>query len=205
MSARAVPPNSKSKSASQPPSNVQDKLAFHPAVIRVLPLIRRRDYHAAAKQLRSAGRDLSIRNTLGVCLLRIGLADEALQVFRQFVLTPGNLGERGDVSDAQKRNFATALLLSGSPSGAIDVLREIKSDDQRQADQIRRSIRQWEKSLGWLRWIDWKLNRIEPPNCRVQVDFVPGEFDTGVEGDAAAEPEVTIEQDMEMTSQAVSA
>ncbi|MFG0262529.1 MAG: tetratricopeptide repeat protein [Novipirellula sp. JB048] len=153
---------------------------MHPAIARALPRIQKCDYRGAAELLRSAGRDTSVRNTLGVCLLRLGQIDEALAVFRQFVLVPGGVTERSDVSNLCRRNFATALLLKGSPSGALAVIQETREPNHPMAVRIQQAIQSWERSLSWLRWIDWKLNRIEPPHCQVAIDFEPGEFEFDV-------------------------
>ena len=164
-------------------AKLKNAAPLHPAIARVSNLIRRRDYQAAAELLRSAGRDPLVRNTLGVCLLRFGHVEEALAVFRQFVLTPGSVTERSDVSNACKRNFAMALLMKGSPSGALDVITETREPDHPMAVRIREAVKSWEKSLSWLRRIDWKLNRIEPPRCQVPIDFEPGEFEFEFETD----------------------
>ena len=139
-------------------------------------LIHKSDYHGAANILRSAGQDLMIRNALGVCLLRMQQYEEALKTFRAFVLMPGGVAERSDVINPYKRNFALALLMSGSISGAIDVLNATCEPNHVMAQRIYRAIKVWEKSLGWLRWLDWKFNGIEPAGSVVQVDFLPGEF-----------------------------
>ena len=140
--------------------------------------IQQRDYVSAAELLRSAGHDLQVRNLLGICLMRIGEYEQAVQVFRQVVLAPGGIQLRTDIDNCWKRNFATALLLKGLPSGALEVLAEIPDDvDSLRTAQIRSAIVKWEKTLSLFRWLDWKLNKIEPRNCRVPIDFEPGELD----------------------------
>ncbi len=172
--------SSSTSPANRSPAATTPAAAMHPALARAITRIQKSDYHGAAELLRSAGRDTSVRNTLGVCLLRLGQVDEALSVFRQFVLLPGNVTERPDISNACKRNFATALLLKGSPSGALTVIQETREANHPMAVRIGQSIQRWEKSLSWLRRLDWKLNRIEPPHCQVPIDFEPGEFEFDV-------------------------
>ena len=151
-----------------------------PTLRRAREWIRNRDYSKAANLLSTAGRDARVRNTLGVCLMRMGKVDSAVEVFRSFVLMPGTVIERSDVNHASKRNFATALIMKGYPSGALDVLAETHDSDHPMAVRLRDAIARWEKSLSLLRWIDWKLNHIEPKNCHVPLNFEPGEFDFDV-------------------------
>ncbi|QDT04433.1 hypothetical protein K227x_28240 [Rubripirellula lacrimiformis] len=163
----------------------------NPVLDRTYRLMHRGDYQAAMGILQSAGRDPSIRNALGVCLLRLGRPADAVAVFRQFVLAPGSVSERSDLSKHYKRNFALALLMNGSPSGALDVLRETRQPDHPAAIRIRDTVKQWEKTLSWLRRLDWKLNRIEPSNCQVPIDFEPGELeDSGLEVHQGQESEL---------------
>ncbi len=112
--------------------------------------------------------------------MRMGCIEKAVDVFRSFVLIPDTVLERTDVSHAAKRNFATALLMKGSPSGALSVLAEIHDPDHLMAVRLYSAIKKWENSLSWFRWLDWKLNRIEPTKCHVPLDFEPGELDFDV-------------------------
>lgn len=154
--------------------------ATNPAILRAAEFIKKGDYRRASALLVAAGRDLQVRNTLGVCLMRLGEFEQAVQVYRQLVLMPGSVTERAEISDVYKRNFATALLLRGFPSGALEVLASMHDSESLMSARIRASIKQWERSLSFFRWLDWKLNRIEPPNCRVPIDFDPGELDFDV-------------------------
>jgi hypothetical protein len=152
-----------------------------PALQRACSRLQRGDYDGAADLLAAAGRDIQVRNALGVCLMRLGRVDKAVEVFRSFVLMPGTVLERPDVSNACKRNFATALLMKGFPSGAMSVLAEIREPGHPVTLRLNCAIRRWEGSLSWFRWLDWKLNGIEPPMCQVPLEFEPGEFDFDVQ------------------------
>ncbi|TWU46969.1 tetratricopeptide repeat protein [Rubripirellula reticaptiva] len=159
----------------------KESRALNPTLQKACGLIQKGNFAAAADFLAAAGRDPNVRNALGVCLMRIGHVDQAVDVFRSFVLVPGTVLERPEVSFASKRNFATALLLKGLPSGAITVLADIRDPDSTRSAQLYAAIRRWEKTLSWFRWLDWKLNSIEPCNCQVVLDFEPGEFDFDVQ------------------------
>ena len=107
------------------------------------------------------------------------------------MLNPGTTTIRFDVDDLTKINFATALMLKGTPSGALDVLAELRTPEMLPAVRLRAAIIQWSKSLSWWRRWDWKFNRIDPPNARVPIDFEPGEFIFAVQrksGDSPTNP-----------------
>ncbi|TWU01818.1 tetratricopeptide repeat protein [Neorhodopirellula pilleata] len=163
--------------------------SHHPSLRQARSLIQEGDYVGAANLLGSAGRDPYVRNALGVCLIRAGQVDKAVDVYRSFVLMPGTVLERPDVSNSAKRNFATALLLKGFPSGTLSVLAEIRDPDHPMAVRLYAAIRQWEKSLSWFRRLDWKLNGVEPSNCKIVLDFEPGEFDFDVQAHRPGQPD----------------
>ncbi|WDQ14610.1 tetratricopeptide repeat protein [Rhodopirellula sp. P2] len=140
-------------------------------------LLSRRDYEGVVRRLHSAGRSPAIRNTLGVCLLRLGRTEEALSVFRQFVLSSNGVLERSEISSVCKRNFATALLLNGLVGGALDALNQSGEPDHPRTIGLRNCLRDWERSLSWWRWLDWKINRIVAKDCHVPLTFEPGEFE----------------------------
>lgn len=164
---------------------------LHPAIQRARPLIQKGDYVGTAKLLAAADRHPQVRNALGICLMRTGRIDNAVDVYRAFVLTPGTLLERADVCDMYKRNFATALLIKGLPSGALTVLKGTGEPDHPMATRLYAAIKQWERSLSWLRRLDWKFNSIEPANCTIPLGFEPGEFDFDVKIQPPFTPEKT--------------
>ena len=108
--------------------------------------------------------------------MRAGQYDEALRIYRALLLIPGSTQLRPETDDLCRVNFATALMLHGLPSGALDVLSELRAPRLPAAMMIREAIQKWSRSLPWWRRIDWKLNRVDPPGARVPIDFEPGEF-----------------------------
>lgn len=139
--------------------------------------VRNHDYVGLIAKLRASRRDTRSLNSLGVCHLRTGDAAEAVRIFRGLVLQPGCTWERADVPLHYRRNFATALLMAGYPSGCRDVSRALPDQTHPRTRELLAAIANWQRSLGfWRRW-DWRLNAIEPPNCVVPINFVPGEFD----------------------------
>lgn len=138
------------------------------------------DYESAIKLLQDSRRTTETRDLLGVCLMRSGKLAEAVQVYRQLVLIPGSVMERPEIIDSCKRNFATALLMAGLPSGTLDVLSATADKNHPVAIHLRDCIKRWETTLSFFRRLDWKTGRIEPKNCVVPIDFEPGEITASV-------------------------
>src|SRR5690349_864375 len=82
-------------------------------------------------------------NATGVCLLRLGDAPRAIELFRHLVLAPGGLVLKSDVPTAFKVNFATALLLDGNLTGCTSVLGEIREEQHPAVQKLRAAIRRW--------------------------------------------------------------
>lgn len=147
-----------------------------PLAAKVASLVSRKQYDDAAKLLRTAPRSTWTSNTLGVCLMRSGQIDEALKVYRALLLMPGTTQLRPEADDLCRINFATALMLHGLPSGALEVLNELQSPQLPAAELIRAAIEKWSRTLPLWRRLDWKFNRIDPRGTHVPIDFEPGEF-----------------------------
>lgn len=134
------------------------------------------DYAALASQLVKGNRDDETLNRLGVCYLRQGKVAEALKVYRQIALQAGGVCERTDLPEPYARNFATALLLSGLPSGCMLVLRGLADQRHPRMLELYAAVRAWERSLPFLQRWDWRLNSVDPKNAQVTIDFEPGEM-----------------------------
>ncbi len=128
-----------------------------------------------------AERSLNNQNIRGVQFMREGKLDEAISVLRSLVMPPGCTWTRPEAPNVFKRNFATALLLAGHPSGCLELLAEMKDEQHPRVQQIRAAIKRWEKTLSFFQWLNWRTGWIEPENRPVLLDFIPGEL----EGDAA--------------------
>ncbi|TVP96980.1 MAG: tetratricopeptide repeat protein [Planctomycetaceae bacterium] len=138
---------------------------------------RNRDYAAMIAKLKAGGRDAWSMDALGVCHLRTGEVAEALRIFRSLVLKPGCTWERSDVPLRYRRNFATALLMAGIPSGCREVLSALPDQSDPRTRQLLAAIARWERSLSFFKRWDFRINKIEPKGCTVPIDFEPGEFE----------------------------
>lgn len=141
---------------------------------KALRLIREQRYQSAIEILSSAGQSPAILNLRGVCLLRIGSVQTALQVYRSYVLQTGGAWTRTDVPVSHVLNFATALLLSGHPAGCLEVLGSLAQQDHPMCDQLQHAIRTWGQSLPLWQRLNWRFGKIEPDDPKVPIDFVPG-------------------------------
>ena len=120
---------------------------------------------------------LENQNRQAVQLLRSNRFNEALLVLRSLVLQSGCTWMRPDVPLLVKRNFATALLLTENPSGCLVILAEINDDAHPRVQKLRDAIKQWEKTLSFWQWLNWRTGWIAPENHPVTIRFVPGELE----------------------------
>jgi hypothetical protein len=148
-----------------------------PTMQRVLRLAAAGSYQKALGVLSAhGGRDDQLRNARGVCLLRLGKVEEAIRLYRELVLKPGCMWARPELPVHYKTNYATALLLGGHPAGGLDVLAEIKDEQDPRVRQLRAAIKKWESELSFWQKLNWKIGSISPTNRPVKLDFEPGEF-----------------------------
>ncbi len=147
---------------------------------RVIRHVSAGNYQKALDLLRNAGRDPQLRNAVGVCNLRLGRIDEAIRVYRELVLKAGCTWMRPELPIEYKTNFATALLLGGHPTGALELLSELSAESNPTVQRLRAAMRRWEVSLSFWQRLNWWLGKIEPRNCHIPIDFPPGEFETSV-------------------------
>jgi Flp pilus assembly protein TadD len=122
---------------------------------------------------RSKARSPWSTNATGVCLLRLGQADRAVELFRNLVLS-GGLFLRPEVPTAWKVNFAAALLLTDNLAGCVRLLAEIQEEHHPGVRRLRAAIRGWHNRLSLWEKIRWFLGG--QPARRVELDFLPGEL-----------------------------
>lgn len=174
----AAPQLSSKTDSSPKPKNEAAKSPSDPLIQRVAHLISHGNgIPKAIDLLRAANANPTTKNALAVCLMRTGQVDEAVRILRSLTLNPGSTWERADVPSLYKRNFATALLMSGLPAGCLSVIRTLPDLNHPRCEEIEADVRAWARSLPfWRRW-DWRLNQIEPKNAVIPLSFVPGELE----------------------------
>ncbi|MFG0243399.1 MAG: hypothetical protein ACF8R9_11505 [Phycisphaerales bacterium JB054] len=140
----------------------------------VVALVERGLPDDALKLLKSAnGADPVLMNAAGVCHLRAGRPDRAVEVFRRLCVGEG-IGIRPDANQLHVANFATALLLSGNLNACRHHLRLV---DPRHpvAAQVSGAIAGWEASLGGWQRLLRRVGMYEPKRP-LELGSPPGSF-----------------------------
>lgn len=115
-----------------------------------------------------------LTNALGVCQLRLGNAQGALELFRRLVLAPSGLMIREDAPTVFKTNFAAALLAAGDVGGCLRALAQT-AEDHPAVGKLKAAIQHWKKSLTFREKLDWYLGG--QPARPVALDFAPGDLE----------------------------
>jgi len=115
-----------------------------------------------------------LTNARGVCLLRLGEAERAAEVFRGLVLAPGTVCPRPDAAPEHRCNFAAALLAAGNLAGGLRALDEVGDEGRPAVVRLRAAVRRWREGLSfWERW-RWRLG--DGPPRPVALDADVGEL-----------------------------
>jgi hypothetical protein len=113
-------------------------------------------------------------NALGVCLLRLGKAKSAVDLFRGLVLTANGVSMRQDVPGEYRRNFAVALLASGNVAGGMSVLADVGAEGHPTVQAIRAAVARWKAGLSFWQKVRWYMGgEMDHP---VEFDFPLGEL-----------------------------
>ncbi len=117
----------------------------------------------------SKSESVAVRNAHGVCLLNLGDWQSALDHYRVLVLEKGGLALRNGVPSAVRANYALALLASGSPIGAENLLFEIADEADPAVARVRAMLRRWRTARPWWQRVLLRLG--------VQMAFEPVRLD----------------------------
>lgn len=114
-------------------------------------------------------------NARGVCLLRLGQALKAVEVYRNLAVVKDSIVLRSDVPQVFKTNFATALLLAQNVGGCLSALDELHDETNPTVIRLRAAIERWRRSLSLPKRIMFAMcgDVSGPP---VTPDFLPGEL-----------------------------
>lgn len=114
-----------------------------------------------------------LANARGVCLLRMGEVERALDLFRGLALAPSGFGLRHEAPTVFKTNYATAQLLSGNLTGCIVTLGQAQDDAHPSVQRLRAAIRRWRQGLSFWDKVRPLFGGSLPP---VELDFPPGDL-----------------------------
>jgi hypothetical protein len=129
-----------------------------------------------ALELLARSRDNSpwVTNARGVCLLRLGEAARAVDLFRGLVLGAGGLCLRQDVPTVFQTNFATALLLAGNLSGFLSALADTHDKGHPAVQRLAAAVGKWRAGLSFWEKVRWYLGgEVGRP---VTLDCPPGDL-----------------------------
>ena len=149
-----------------------------PTVLRAMHAVQAGQYERALTMLDGEPSTPQVRNARGVCLLRLGRYEKALQLFRTLALEGSGDRVRSDLPTVYLTNLATALLLTGRPSSCLALLHEIDKESNPTVIGLRKEIHQWQATLTFGERLNWWFGRLDPPHCRIVIHFLPGEFDS---------------------------
>jgi len=129
---------------------------------------------AAALEMVGARRsdDRYLENARGVCLLRLGRAADAVDLYRALLVDGETLFLDLEAPPSFLINFATALLLSGNVDGCGSTLKELERDADPAVIALRAAVAKWRREQGW--WAKVKLALSGAVAQPVVLDFPPG-------------------------------
>jgi hypothetical protein len=106
-----------------------------------------------------------------VCLLRLGEAGRAVDVFRGLVLIPGTVCVRPDAAPEHKSNFAAALLAAGNLAGGLRALDEVGDEGRPAVRRLRDAVRRWREGLSFWERLRWRLGGGPPSPVALDGDL----------------------------------
>lgn len=115
-----------------------------------------------------------MRNAYGVCLMRAGDLDKAIETYRGLCVGEG-VNLRSDAPPVHLTNFATALLLKGNLTGCLDILHHLQGSPHPAAARLQAAIDRWRQSLTWWQRLGLSTGAYEPRKP-VDLGFPPGDF-----------------------------
>ncbi len=159
-----------------PPAAAPQFVSMAPAAVaEVLEKVDRQlrdDQIGSALQLLARAKISSpwLANARGVCLLRLGKHEEAIQVFRGLVLNAGGITLRKDVPGVFKANFALGLLASGNVAGCESALGDLDDEEHATVGVMKATLRAARQAGTLWQRVSWRLwglpaerVKLEPP------------------------------------------
>lgn len=149
----------------------------------------------AMSVLKDSGSNDAITSARGVCLMRSGRAGSALELYRQLVVKEGCTWLRPDTPVIHRTNYCTALLLSGHPDGAVELINSIEEQSHPSVIRLQQAITAWQSKFTLWQRLQWKMGLV--PNVPFQLGFPPGDILDPVTTPRAESPsptDVTLKQ-----------
>ncbi len=146
------------------------------ALDRVRDLLNQnRAEEAADSVVRFGLGNIELINAYGVCLIRAGHVDKALETYRNLCLDSNGVTLKANVPSVPVANFATALLLKGNVRGCLETLAHVRDGADPPITRVREAVERWKRSLGVLQRAKVAMFG-EVPAGSVSLGFPPGEL-----------------------------
>jgi len=162
------------------PGNVRESLARVQSI-----LDEGRPDRAAEYLLRIGMESAELRNAYGVCLMRAGKLEKAVEAYQTLCLN-GSVCLKANVPTVHIANYATALLLTGNLAGCRAALRQVREPAHPAGVRLDKAIERWQQSLTWVQRMRLYLGGAVPEKP-IDLGGAPGVgvIDDRVNGDAA--------------------
>lgn len=98
-----------------------------------------------------------MRNAVGVCQLRLGNANLALETLKGLALSSGGFDLKETAPTVFKTNYGAALLLTGNRDGFFRVLEDLHDVKHPTVDRLRQVVEDWKKGLSFWQKLGWWL------------------------------------------------
>jgi len=142
-------------------------------LINIRELLNTDQAEKALQLIHRTGSQLpEMKNAQGVCLLRLGRIEGAIDVLRELVFQK-QLCIPENTPPLYQANYATALLLKHYNQMAIEIIKSLPNSDHPYIGQLVQAIHQWQQSLPLHQWFRC-LVKLYPPTP-VTLKFQPGQ------------------------------
>jgi len=112
------------------------------------------------------------QNARGVCLLRLGRANEAVTILRDVVFPDNCICVPDDVPVLYRANFATAMILTRNIEAARHLLEHMDVHSHPYAEQLAAAFERWRKNHNWIQRLLGNLGWY--PDESISLDFPLG-------------------------------
>ena len=112
-------------------------------------------------------------NATGVCQLRLGNAQSAVDIYRRLLVT-GGIFLRPDAPIIFKVNFAVALLMSDNLPGFYSTLAELHADNDPAVIKVRAGFNAWKRKLTFRQRVLFSCG--VQPQVPIDLGFPPGDL-----------------------------
>ncbi len=113
-------------------------------------------------------------NALGVCQMRQGEYDKAVNTFRSMLVGAGGIHLRPEFPVHFKTNFALAMLQDKNLSGFFRVFDEVRDESHPSVLRIQAALNAWKSEFSFIDKLKWWMGEI--PSRSMGFDFPLGDL-----------------------------